>query len=221
VVHRNELAYLKLASRCGVRSLEAPHLIGSMLFVRRFDRELGPNGSVVRLHQESLASLAGIRGFGQPTSQNALLAALRDHVTDPFRETLEFLKRDVLNLALRNTDNHARNTAVQRTADGTIQLTPLYDFGPMFLDPEVVPRTLHWRDANGNRLDTWVQVFENLEVPDKEREKLRLELSKYRPTVAHLPQLARDSGVEPSVLDACLQTIDAQARQLDDLAKKA
>lgn len=221
LVHRNELAYLKLSGACGVRALTEPRLVGTMLFLRRFDRELGPNGSVRRLHQESLASLAGIRGFGQPTSQNALLAALREHVTDPFNETLEFFKRDVLNLALRNTDNHARNTAVQRIADGTVQLTPLYDFGPMFLDPEVVPRALHWRDAEGNRLDTWVAVFEHLDVPDKEREKLRLALSKYLPTVARLPQLAKDSGVEPTVLDACLQTIDAQVRQLDELAKRA
>ena len=55
----------------------------------------------------------------------------------------------MLNLALRNTDNHARNTAVQRLVDGSIQLTPLYDFAPMYLDPELIVRGCVWRDASG------------------------------------------------------------------------
>ncbi|WP_375338497.1 hypothetical protein [Variovorax paradoxus] len=38
---------------------------------------------------------------------------------------------------MRNTDNHARNTAVQRLPDGALQLTPIFDFAPMFLDPEI------------------------------------------------------------------------------------
>jgi serine/threonine-protein kinase HipA len=65
------------------------------------------DGRVHRLHQESLASLCGLRGFGVSASQQTLLKGLRAVVSDPLCETIEFLRRDVLNLAMRNTDNHA------------------------------------------------------------------------------------------------------------------
>lgn len=107
LVLRNEAAYFRLAAACGLRSIAAPMLHGDLLFVRRFDRAR-VNGRLLRLHQESLASVNGMRGFGTTVSQQTLLTALRSVVSDPLQETLEFLKRDVLNLAMRNTDNHAQ-----------------------------------------------------------------------------------------------------------------
>jgi serine/threonine-protein kinase HipA len=47
-------------------------------------------------------------------------------------------------IALRNTDNHGRNSAFLKYADGTVKLSPLYDFAPMFLDPEGIPRSSRW-----------------------------------------------------------------------------
>ena len=196
----------------------APVLHGDMLFLRRFDRALAPGGGVQRLHQESLASLVGQRGSGVAQSQQALLAGLRRVVTDPARETLEFIKRDVLNLALRNTDNHARNTAVQRTPEGIVQLTPLFDFAPMFRDPEVVPRSCHWRDKAGVRQADWRQVIEQLEVPDPERTAIAAEMAEFAQVVARLDVIALDCGVESDVISACAKAIETQARQLADLA---
>ena len=147
-VLRNEAAYLRLAAACGLRTTSAPQLHGDVLFVRRFDRLL-VEGHLHRLHQESLASVCDLRGFGLPQSQQTLLRGLRAVVTNPPGETIEFMLRDVLNLAMRNTDNHARNTAVQRLPDGMVQLTPIFDFAPMYLDPEMIPRSCHWRAGNG------------------------------------------------------------------------
>ncbi len=217
-VLRNEAAYLRVADAVGVRCADAPVLHGDMLFLRRFDRALAPGGGVQRLHQESLASLVGQRGFGVAQSQQALLAGLRRVVTDPARETLEFIKRDVLNRALRNTDNHARNTAVQRTPQGIVQLTPLFDCAPMFRDPEVVPRSCHWRDKAGVRQADWRQVIEQLEVPDPERAAIAAELAEFAKVVARLDVIALDCGVESDVISACFKAIETQARQLADLA---
>ncbi len=218
MVLRNEAAYLRVAAACGLRTYAEPMLMGEMLFVRRFDRVVDATG-VHRLHQESLASLAGQRGFGVPHSQQALLRALRAVATDPLAETIEFIKRDVLNLALRNTDNHARNSAVQRTLDGRIQLTPVFDFAPMFKDPEVVVRSCHWRDANGVRQDTWREVVAHLGVADAERSAVAQALVGFADTVAALAQTARDCGVEKAVLDPCLFAIDQQAVQLQEAGR--
>ena len=220
-VLRNEAAYLRVAQAVGLRCGHAPVLHGDMLFLRRFDRVVVPGGDVQRLHQESLASVVGQRGFGMAQPQQTLLAGLRRVATDPARETLEFIKRDVLNLALRNTDNHARNTAVQRTPQGMVQLTPLFDFAPMFKDPEVVPRSCHWRDKAGVRQADWRQVIEQLGLPDTERTALAAELAEFANTVARLEVIALDCGVERVVIEACAKAIDTQARQLADLAGSA
>ena len=222
-VLRNEAAYLRVAQQCGIRSTHAaPMLLGEKLFVRRFDREVivSANGKHIlnRLHQESLASLVGQRGFGAMHTQQALLMAMRQHVSDPVAETIEFIKRDVINLALRNTDNHARNTAVQRTVDGRIQLTPLFDFAPMFLDPEVIPRGCHWMDKAGRIQRNWTEVIESLDIGDTERSSLCEVLADFAYTVARLEQIARDCGVEKAVLEQCLHSIEVQARQSDELA---
>ena len=219
-VLRNEAAYLRVAAACGLRVNQPPMLVREMLFVRRFDRVLH-KGRLHRLHQESLASLAGQRGFGVPHSQQSLLRALRSVVNDPATETLEFIKRDVLNLALRNTDNHARNTAVQRTVQGRIQLTPLFDFAPMFKDPEVVARICHWRDAKGVVQSSWLQILESMDVPPRELRSLAAQLAEFAKTVARLEKIAQDCGVEPEVLDQCLQSIKTQVTQLQALAPMA
>lgn len=221
-VLRNEAAYLRVAQLCGMRTSHAPMLVGEKLFVRRFDREVITSAAgkrqLHRLHQESLASLVGQRGFGAMHTQQALLMAMRQHVSDPAAETIEFIKRDVLNLALRNTDNHARNTAVQRTVDGRIQLTPLFDFAPMFLDPEVIPRGCHWKDKGGRVQRSWAEIIESLDIGDAERGSLCAALADFAPVVAQLEQAALDCGVEKTVLDQCLRSMQEQARQLDELA---
>lgn len=216
-VLRNEAAYLRLAAACGLRMASAPQMHGDVLFVRRFDRLL-VDGCLHRLHQESLASVCDLRGFGLPKSQQTLLRGLRSVVSDPLKETIEFMLRDVLNLAMRNTDNHARNTAVQRLPDGMVQLTPIFDFAPMFLDPEVIPRACHWQASDGKVQRVWTEIVEGLEVDESERGSIAAALHRFAPMVAALPEMAKDCGVEAKVIDACRMTIDAQAQQLDALA---
>jgi serine/threonine-protein kinase HipA len=218
MVLRNEAAYLRLAAACGLRVNQAPMLMREMLFVRRFDR-LAQNGQVLRLHQESLASLVGQRGFGTPHSQQSLLAALRAVVSDPLTETIEFIKRDVLNLAMRNTDNHARNTAVQRLPNGKVQLTPVFDFAPMFKDPEIVPRSCHWRGINGTRQTRWPDIIGELQLPNGERVAIAQALLDFANTVSRLESFARDCGVEDEILRPCLRTIEEQAMGLQQLSE--
>jgi serine/threonine-protein kinase HipA len=73
--------------------------------------------------------------------------------TDPQAEILEYLRRDIANLALGNTGNHARNTAVQRDLDGGVRLAPLLDFAPMFLHPDGIARRMRWAAETDSRPD--------------------------------------------------------------------
>jgi serine/threonine-protein kinase HipA len=218
-VLRNEAAYLRVAKAMGLRTHEEPQLHGEMLFVRRFDREVDAQGTH-RLHQESTASLAGMRGFGGAANLTQLLQAVRAHVSKPLRETVEYMKRDVLNVALRNTDNHARNTAVQKTRQGEVRLTPLFDFAPMFMDPEIIPRSAHWQFA-GQRVTDFTDIVQRVaeQLPAGEGEHLIAELSSFSEQVGRLPELAQDLGVEPEVLQQCLKSIERVALELAHLPK--
>lgn len=211
---RNEAAYMQVAAAVGVRThVDLPTLHEDVLLIPRFDRMVH-NGQVLRFHQESVASILGLSGFDVRPSLFEVVAGIRKVVTDPAAETLEFIKRDVLNLAMRNTDNHSRNTAVQ-LIDGKIQLTPLFDFAPMYLDPELIPRALRWyRPDTRIELTDWADVLAALPVAEHERSMLALALSRFAVQIERLPDIMATQGVDHDIIEFLTYSIDTQARQL-------
>lgn len=145
VVLEAEAAYHRVAARFGVRTSTAPTWERDCLFVPRFDCAV-TDGRVTRRGLESLCSLAGVTEFGAPISKEDQVLALAKFTSAPATEVREFLMRDILDVALGNTDNHARNTSVLKY--GTIELAPLYDFAPMLLDSQGIARVCRWRDES-------------------------------------------------------------------------
>ena len=109
----------------------------------------------------SLYALAGITGYGRPVRHDTYCRAIAETATDPAKEIREYIRRDILNLALLNTDNHGRNTAVLRT-NGKIELSPIFDFAPMFLDPEGIGRVSRWEDESPGAQPQWKKICEKL-----------------------------------------------------------
>lgn len=216
-VLRNEAAYLRVARQCGLRVEGDPMHLADMLFVPRFDRIVTRNG-VERLAQETLASLAGLRGFGVPTPLFNLVSGFLPHVSNPAGEVIEFLKRDVLNMAMRNTDNHARNTSLQRLPDGTVQLTPLYDFAPMFMDREMIVRGCKWQ-ADGREIVAWDEIADRIGLPETEKSTVLGALYDFADQLGKLPETMRDCGVDASVVAQCLRQIDFQAERLQRIKR--
>lgn len=216
-VLRNEAAYMRVAAALGIRThADLPTLHGDVLLIPRFDR-IARDGKVVRLHQESVASILGLAGFDLRPTLFEVVAGIRKVVSDPAAETLEFIKRDVLNLAMRNTDNHARNTAVQQV-EGKVQLTPLFDFAPMYLDPELIPRALRWyRPDTRVELTDWADVLAALPVSGHERQTLAAALSRFAAQIERLPDTMSAQGVDHDIIEFLSPSIDTQARQLKAL----
>ncbi len=158
-VLRNEAPYLEVARKFGIRTGEPLIYDDDVLFVPRFDRKVSGRGRIERIGMHSLYALANIPGFGAAIHHDTYCLALAKVVADPVRELKEYLRRDVLNLALRNTDNHGRNTAVLRT-DGNIRLSPIFDFAPMFLDPEGIGRVSRWEDERPGSQPDWALICE-------------------------------------------------------------
>lgn len=212
-VLRNEALYMEVARRFGIRTAEPLKLHGDMLFIPRFDRVI-QDAKVLRLHQESLASIAGLVGFGVQANQFHLLAAIRRVVNSPVDETIEFIKRDVLNQAMRNTDNHSRNTAVQ-TVGGMTRLTPLFDFAPMYLDPEGIVRAARWyHPGTRSEMRQWEEILQNLGLPPHELQQLVEALVCFGEQLATLPDCMREVGIDTDIIDFLLPSIAAQRTQL-------
>ncbi len=214
---RNEAAYMHLAAECGLRVHAECKFENGMLFVRRFDRVV-IDGKVKRLHQESLASLAGHQQFGIRANHFDLVAAFLPHVGDVEAELIEYMKRDVLNLALRNTDNHARNTALQKTHDGQVRLTPLFDVAPMFMDRELIARTCKWVDEDGREMRALDDIIEKLPVSADIRANVANALRAFRPMVESLPE--KMQGVVDDVIrEQCLKSIETQCDSLSAITR--
>ncbi len=155
---RHEAPYMALAAHLGLRVNSPLVLRSRALFIPRFDRVVG-DGKLVRLAQESIATLTGMPGFDAVPSHDQVCRELMRRCSNPQKEILEYIKRDIANLALGNKDNHARNTAVQRDFNGRIALTPLYDFAPMYLHPDGIARRIRWEDNDGGQPD-WRRVLD-------------------------------------------------------------
>jgi serine/threonine-protein kinase HipA len=156
----HEAVYMDLAKMLGLR-VHAPLVPRQRtLFIPRFDRKV-TDGGVKRYAQESIASLTGMPGFGAVPSHDQVCVQLLEQCTHPEADVLEYLKRDVANIALGNKDNHARNTAVQRDFDKNVNLSPLYDFAPMYLHPDGIARRIRWEEEQGGEPD-WRQVVDRL-----------------------------------------------------------
>lgn len=72
-----------------------------------------------------------------------LVARLQLNAEQTADMVIEWVKRDMLNIAFGNSDNHGRNSAILKKTD-SMWLAPVYDFAPMKADPEGVVRTTQW-----------------------------------------------------------------------------
>lgn len=181
---RAEYHYYKAISRLGLNTLATDGLVleeadKPSLWMRRFDRRVD-NGVVERLPVESIYSVCGNTRPGSKMNHEDVLARLidlwRTNGQDRELEELvfEYLRRDLLNRILGNSDNHGRNTAIFRYR-GRFELAPIYDLAPMVLDPQGITRTTKWRPEHLGNPD-WraiCEYFQDLVSPDVLFERLR------------------------------------------------
>ena len=107
------------------------------VIVERYDRVVRP-GSVVRIHQEDLCQVLGLpptAKYARSTKRGeASLRRLADLLVargvDAPAELIRLLEQTVVNVALANSDAHAKNISVVRASPRTLSLAPLYDVAP-------------------------------------------------------------------------------------------
>jgi serine/threonine-protein kinase HipA len=131
----NEATCLWLAAACGLASADAELLDVAgltVLAVRRYDRRAAPAGDIPdRVHQEdgcqATAMPPGLKYQEQGGPSLRDFADLLRNFGDP-RDVSNLLRRTTFNMAVGNTDAHAKNFSVLHDPDvPEIRLAPMYD----------------------------------------------------------------------------------------------
>jgi len=220
LILRHEAAYQRVAQQLGLRVTQTlPQFLDGALLIPRFDRRY--TAHEVRLGVESLYSVAGVLDSATgPLNHHQALISLAKCLTDFDSELVEYVRRDLLNLALGNRDNHGRNMAVLKDTDGTMRLAPLYDVGPAFLDARAIVRVMRWDGERPDGTD-WNLVLENLAVHFEESQvetnawpQVIAAMRKFGDELDQLPHLMRESGVDDFVVAARRTDIERLRHEL-------
>ncbi len=202
-----EALYSRIALELGLKVKEPSTYAEGVLIIPRFDRSLSANGRTIRLGQESLVSALGVAEFGHIGTHEANIDLLKRHSTDPVADIEEYLKRDIANLALGNPDNHGRNSALSKFPDGTIRLSPLFDFAPMRLAKEGVVRSTRWasmRDAGLEHFPDWKRICTEVWSDGDVQTKLMSELQAFAQRLRLVPSHAKRLGAPDVVIERAM-----------------
>ncbi len=216
LILEGEALYSRIAQKIGLHVSEPSTYAEGILIIPRFDRKKKHGGGTIRLGQESLVSAIGVADFGHVGTHEAYIDVLRHYSADPFTDVVEYLKRDIANLALGNPDNHGRNSAISKHQDGTIRLSPLFDFAPMKLAREGIVRSTRWammRDGGRDHLPHWKSICAELTIDAAEQKALAATLSEFAEHLHRAPAMAKDLGAPLDILDRamgrCIEIADS------------
>ncbi|MBS0421775.1 MAG: HipA domain-containing protein [Proteobacteria bacterium] len=220
----HEARYQRVAMQVGLRvTQQLPEVVDGALLIPRFDRRF-VRGVELRLGVESLYSITGvIDSATTAVRHHDILIALARCATKFEVELREYLRRDLLNIALGNRDNHGRNMAVLKDIDGSLQLTPLYDFGPSFLDARSIVRVIRWDGEAPDRRD-WAHIMANVATYFEEAGVTFGKwaavvdwMRAFADQIANLPAVMRECGVAPRIIQQRQDEIVRLARELREM----
>ena len=160
-ITENEVWCLRMAQAIAIEAAQSTILQSSKrtaIAVLRYDRRLGRNGKLVRLHQEDFAQANGLppgRKYEQGTlpglDLKTLLATGR-HVSAT--DALALLDQVILNILVANTDAHAKNYSLILPVGAAPRLAPIYDVSTVLSWPHVVKTYAQFIDGKKRRPDT-------------------------------------------------------------------
>lgn len=130
----NEFFCMTLAKAVGLRVSAVERFdIGdrACLVVRRYDRAVGADGAVARLHQEDFCQALGFppehkyQQEGGPLLRDCI-ALLREWSTAPVLDIRDFIDGQIFNVVIGNADAHGKNYSMLYHG-GQRRLAPFYD----------------------------------------------------------------------------------------------
>ncbi|MBK5552150.1 HipA domain-containing protein [Pseudomonas sp. TH03] len=149
----SEYCFYRALGQLGIDTIAADGLTHEAakipsIWMQRFDRKVSL-GVVERIAVESMYSLCGVSNRGgflnhfdvvDRLAETWIAAGQESEIPDMLSE---YLRRDLINQTLGNTDNHGGNLSILRSNE-RVSFAPIYDLAPMVLDIEGVVRITRW-----------------------------------------------------------------------------
>lgn len=149
----SEYCFYRALGELGIDTIAADgltHEVAKMpsIWMQRFDRTVTPGG-VERIAVESMYSLCGVSNRGgflnhfdvvDRLAETWIAAGQESEIPDMLSE---YLRRDLINQIVGNTDNHGGNLSILRGKE-RVSFAPVYDLAPMLLDVEGIVRITRW-----------------------------------------------------------------------------
>ncbi len=143
----NEAFVMRLAAAIGLDVAPVDARIvqdRTFLLVQRYDRAIGADGIVRRIHQEDFCQALGVppetkyASEGGPTFKDSF-ALLRRVAARPAVDVLKLLDAVIFNVIVGNADAHGKNFSILYGDEGP-RLAPLYDLLATVAYPDLSPK---------------------------------------------------------------------------------
>ncbi|AHZ68745.1 hypothetical protein OU5_1666 [Pseudomonas mandelii JR-1] len=155
VLH-SEYCFYRALGQLGIDTIAAEGLTYEAakmpsIWMQRFDRKVS-SGGIERIAVESMYSLCGVThsvirmdhiDVVDRLAKTWIAADQESEIPDMISE---YLRRDLINLIVGNTDNHGGNLSILRSKE-RVSFAPIYDLAPMVLDVEGIVRSTRWPTA--------------------------------------------------------------------------
>jgi serine/threonine-protein kinase HipA len=141
----NETIVMRAAALAGLPTAEVFYEpTTEACVVRRFDRQLRPDGTLARLVQYDLCQLAGIvseRKYEKEGGPGLAACAelIRRYSSQPAVDLRHLVRWVFFNLYVGNNDSHAKNLSIYSVPGQGVRLTPFYDLMCTRLYPGLSP----------------------------------------------------------------------------------
>lgn len=129
----NEAFCMTLAAKMGIRvpDVRVRKRLDTLFIVKRFDREITPEGNVLRLHQEDFCQALGVLPDQKYESEGGLslprcFELIARASVSPAADRMALVKWVIFNVLIGNADAHAKNLAILLAPPGP-SLAPFYD----------------------------------------------------------------------------------------------
>ena len=195
---RLEYSFYKLAQACGITMSECSLIEenGRAHFLtKRFDRNNGK-----KLHMQTLCGIAHFdyrlrRAYSYEQAFN-VMRALRL----PYSEAQQMFRRLVLNVVVRNQDDHTKNISFLMTEDGKWKLSPAYDMGYAY-NPKGGWTDAHQMSVNGKFVDITRQDLLAFAALNNIKDASII-IDEICEAASHWPAIANGCGVPKAMVEA-------------------
>ena len=222
----NELFCMKLAKMVGLDVPEASlHFVNGTPYylVERYDRQIGEDGEITRIHQEDFCQALGIAADikyereGGPT-----IAACQDviakHAVRPAADQIKLLNMVLFNYLVGNADAHGKNFSLLYKGKKP-ELAPAYDLLSTAIYPQLSEKMAMKIGGKYKPRDAYLRHFHRL-VPDTKvaqsamNRQIKTMVEKMMDAAPTLKVSLVKDGVVSDVFDEIITVIEQRAQRL-------